>query len=676
MADSPKTILMCSCEDTMHLDPAAIQQGCRNSEIATFRQLCRAELDQFRNAAKTAGSLTVGCTQEVPLFSGEAGERSERIDYVNLREMAGWSTEGAQAGPKMAALLAAAAEPAPEYSLVTMSSEGVILIYGRDEAAVEAARLLADHLDITVMITGPAPITPPAATSFPIVKGTIRNAKGHFGAFELTIDDYAAPRPSSRDAFVFEAPRNGAISRCDLVLDLSGGRPLFAAHDLRDGYLRADPRDPAAMLRAVLKARDLVGSFDKPKYINFTAGLCAHSRSKLTGCHRCLDLCPTGAITPDGDHVRISAEICAGCGQCAAACPTGAASYALPPADTLLHKLRAMLLAYDQAGGSKPIVLFHDGEHGTALIDALARHGAGLPANVLPLALNEVTQIGLEAIVAAFAYGAASIRVLLRAKPRHDIAGLSQTIAAAEAILSGLGFSGRRVASIETDDPDALGEALAGIEPATTVQRPSSFRTVGKRRDLLRFALIELHRAAPAPTDVIALPEGAPLGAVSVDVGGCTLCLSCVSVCPTGALLDDSERPALKFVEDACVQCGLCQSTCPEKVITLTPQIDFRAATARARIIKEEEPALCIRCNKPFGVKSTIDRIAVKLEGRHWMYPTSDKRIDAIRMCADCRVITMSEQQFDPFAGVSERAGPRTTDDYLRERGQKTKATD
>ena len=566
---------------------------------------------------------------------------------------------------------AAAAIPAPDYPLVTLSSEGIILIYGRDEAAIEAGRLLADHLDVTVMLKQAADVTPPAAAVFPIVKGVIRNVRGHFGAFELTIDDYAQPHPSSRDRFTFRAGRDGATSRCDLVLDLSGEPPLLAAHDLRDGYLRADPKDPAAVLRAVLAARDLVGSFDKPRYVDFTPSLCAHSRSKLTGCHRCLDLCPTGAITPDGDHVAINAEICAGCGQCAAACPTGAASYALPPADSQLQILRALLLTYREAGGANPVLLLHDSGHGRPLIDALARHGDGLPANVLPLAVNELTQVGLEAIIGAFAYGAAAVRFLLRSRPRHAVTGLSQTIGMAEAILAGLGFDGCRVSTIETDDPDSLASQLMEIGNLAGLETPATFRTVGKRGDLLRFGLDELHRLAPRPVDVIALPEGAPIGAITVDTGGCTLCLSCVSACPTGALRADSERPMLKFVEDACVQCGLCQSTCPEKVIRLTPQIDFRARRATAQVIKEEEPALCVRCGTPFGVKSTIDRIATKLEGRHWMYPAGDRRVEALRMCADCRVIVMIEQKFDPIQDVPERAPPRTTDDYLRQRENK-----
>ena len=421
------------------------------------------------------------------------------------------------------------------------------------------------------------------------------------------------------------------------------------------------------MLKAVLKARDLVGSFDKPRYVAFTEDLCAHSRSQIIGCTRCLDLCPAGAIAPAGDHVAVDAYICAGCGQCAAVCPTGAAAYALPPADTLMRKLRALLTAYREAGGGEPVVLVHDEAHGTPLIEALARFGDGLPANVLPFSVNEVTQIGLETIAAAFAYGAAAVRLLLRAKPRHDVTGLTRTLALAEPILAGLGFGGARVATIETDDPDALANALGAIEKREGARHPATFLPAGGKRDVMRLALRELQRAAPAPVDVIGLPAGAPFGAVEINVDGCTLCLACVSACPTGALGDNAERPMLRFAEDACVQCGLCKATCPEKVITLRPQLDFRAATATARVLKEEEPFRCIRCNKPFGVKSTIERVAAKLDGKHWMFQDSAQRLDLIKMCEDCRVVAITEQEFDPY-GEPARPKARTTEDYLRER--------
>ncbi len=672
MSEQKRNIFLCSCDDTMPLDSGAVRRGCRGAEFKTAKQLCRAELERFRAAAARGDPLLVGCTQEAPLFEETAGDaRAGAITFVNVRETAGWSKQAADAGPKMAALIAAAGERDPEVSFVSLSSEGVILIYGRDEQAIETGTLLKDHLDVTVLLSRPGDIAPPRVSDFPVAKGTIRSATGHLGNLDVFVDDFALSEPSSRGALAFAPARDGAKSRCDIILDISGNAPLFNAPDLRDGYLRADPGNPAAVLRAVLKARDLVGTFDKPRYVAFTADLCAHSRSQIVGCHRCLDLCPTGAITPAGDHVAIDAAICAGCGECASACPTGAAAYAMPPADVLMRKLRAMLTAFSEAGGKNPVLLLHDNEHGAALIDALARHGEGLPAHVLPLGVNEVTQVGLETIAAAFAYGASTVRLLVRAKPRHDLAGLRQTNALAAPILTALGFGS--LALIETDDPDALGAALAAIEPQRQSPRPASFVPVGQKREVLMLALRELHRAAPTPADVIALPAGAPFGAVELNVDGCTLCLACVAACPTGALGDDPERPLLRFKEDACVQCGLCKATCPEKVISLKPQLDFRAVTAPAHVLKQEEPFACIRCGKQFGVKSTIERVSKKLEGRHWMFEAGSKRLELIKMCDDCRVAVVTEEEFDPHA-APQRPNVRTSDDYLREREARQRA--
>jgi ferredoxin len=669
MAERPRKILICSCEDTVALEGARVERACRGADVVRGRQLCRAELDRVRDAAARGQDMTIACTQEAPLFAEIGGERP--MTFVNIRETAGWSKDASAAGPKIAALIAAAGEAMPDVPVVTLTSTGSTLVYGKDERVIEVARLLKDHLDVTALISKDDAILPPSITEFPLLKGAIATASGHLGAFTLRVDRYATPAPSSRERLNFAAPRDDVELQSDVLIDLSGGAPLFSSPDLRDGYLRADPADAAAVLGMVLKARELSGTFEKPRYIAFTEHLCAHSRSNIVGCHRCLDLCPTGAIAPNGDYVAIDAQICAGCGQCAAACPTGAADYALPPADALLRRLRVLLATFLEAGGAQPVLLFHDADHGRPLIEALARYGDGLPANVLPVELNEITQLGLETIAAGFAFGVTAVRFLLRAKPRHDVSGLNKTIAFGQAIVAGLGFDGPRIASIETDDPDALGPALRSIEAGgavgKSVGKPATFIAVGKKRDVLQLTLRELHAAAPAPVDVIALPEGAPFGKVEVKVDGCTLCLSCVSACPTGALADDPERPMLRFTEAACVQCGLCQATCPEKVITLKPQIDFRAATASSRVLKQEDPFLCVRCGTPFGVKSSLERVAAKLEGKHWMYKDSKRRLDLVKMCADCRVQVTAEDNFDPF-GAPQRPRLRTTQDYLRAR--------
>jgi ferredoxin len=671
MSKASSHLLICSCEKTMPLDAPAIGRGCAG-KITQANQLCGLELERFREALGEGTPVTVACTQEAPLFR-EVAENVPQVQltFVNIRETGGWSNDAAAAGPKAAALIAAAQEEMPPISLVTLESGGVALIYGRDEIAIDAAQRLADRLDITVLLTRPGDVIPRRTNEFPVLKGTVRNARGHLGAFELTIDDYALPLPSSRAKLVFGAPRDGATSTCDLILDLSGGAPLFPAHDLRPGYLRADPRDRAAVERAIADAGGLVGTFDKPRFIHFEESPCAHSRSSITGCTRCLDLCPTGAITPNGNAVAIDANVCAGCGACASVCPTGAASYSLPAADALMRRLRTLLQTYRKAGGSNAIVLFHDGEHGEDIIDALARFGAGLPANVLPVRVNEVTQLGPEAFAAVFAFGGTGVAVVTRAKPKHDISSLRRAAEMSDHIVSALGFGAGLVRIIDTDDPDQLRAMLDAAPACVATQKPASFVPRGTKRSVLETTFRELHLAAPVPIDTVPLAPGAPFGGVKLDAEGCTLCHACVTACPTGALSDNPDRAMLRFTENLCVQCGLCEATCPENVITLEPRLDFGAWNAPLSVLKEEEPFNCIACGKPFGTKSSIDRVLAKLGDKHWMFQGANaKRLDVIKMCADCRVEAVVNEGFDPHT-APQRPPVMTTEDYLRARTAK-----
>jgi ferredoxin len=295
------------------------------------------------------------------------------------------------------------------------------------------------------------------------------------------------------------------------------------------------------------------------------------------------------------------------------------------------------------------------------MIALMAHYGRGLPANVLPFAVNEVTQIGFDILSGAFAYGAAQVAILVGPEKAGELDGLAAQVSLAETMMVGLGFGSGRVEVMTDADPEAIERALYDrprVEPA----RQGTFLPMGGKRSVIRLALDHLHEVAPEPVDLLALPPQAPFGAVRVDTEGCTLCLACVGACPTGALIDNPERPMLRFQEDACVQCGLCRATCPEGVIALEPRLNFTEAARGAAILKEEEPAECIRCGKAFGTKSSIERIVARLAGRHSMFAGAGA-IDRIRMCEDCRVVAQFEMP-NPLAGAP-RAPTRTTEDYL-----------
>ncbi|GFE63015.1 4Fe-4S binding protein [Litoreibacter roseus] len=644
-----KTLILCDCLGSQTLDANAIEagSGLRCSKIHTA--LCTDQIEDAA-AAIAKGDAIIACQQERARFEALAEEiEVDPPAFVDLRDRAGWSAD-AETAPKMAALAAEAVLPLPLAKSIDIVSEGTCLIIGTATSAVPAAERLAETLAVTLLLTDGS--EPPIDHRFDTIHGQVRKAAGALGHFTLTIDGLRQVIPGGRGAPEMTEPRDGAASVCDIILDLSGGTPLFPAPEKREGYLRADPGSQPAVAKAVFDAAQLIGTFEKPLYVRTEPALCAHSRAGQPACSKCLNICPTSAITSEGDHVAIDPLICAGCGACSAVCPSGAIAYDAPPVDSVFQRLQTLASTYRKAGGTAPRLLAHDADHGTELISLSARFDQGLPADVIPLEVDALSGFGHAEMLGALACGFADVTILLAPKTDRDAVTGEMQIAQAVA-------GDAEITLLDISDPSALSDALYTDKGPSV--RTDPILPIGTRRQITRTAAKTL-----TTTEIIPLPAHAPYGAVLVDTDACTLCLSCVSLCPSGALGDNPDAPQLRFQEDACLQCGLCANICPETAITLEPRLNQTDAALAQVVLHEEEPFACIECGALFGVKSTVEKITEKLAGKHAMFGNPEAA-KMIQMCDTCRINAQYHSKDNPFAG-GERPKPRTTADYFSKR--------
>ncbi|MBZ2169810.1 4Fe-4S binding protein [Marinobacter sp. F4216] len=653
-----KTLLLCSCDKTQSFDPEALQLAADAEHVVVVDQLCGGDMQIAAEYLGGMNEVLIACGQQAPLFERLSEEIEAEFQQVaplssiDIRDRAGWSS--ADANPrrlhaKQAALVAAAQLPSPMVPVKNIESNGICCIVGPTEQAVRMAELVQDELGVTCVVNDAGPIQLPSA-GYDVARGQLTSAYGALGNFKLEFARLQTLNPAGRGAPGFGEMKATARSECDVFIDLRGGEPAFPSHQKRNGYFWADPAKSGELERIAVTARERVGEFEKTVFFKLETSLCAHSRASKPGCTRCLDVCPTEAIFSAGDHIQIDSDICAGCGSCAAVCPTSAVTMNETPFEALVQAMDVMARVYREHASESPRLVFHTLNEGAEAIARLARYGNGLADDLIPLALEHVDRVGHAEIMAAL--GAGYVEVLILPDNDTDREAVASEVTLAQAMLSGAHHAPGRVRVVTVDELSNPGDNAGRVSDPVLL--------VGGRRDITRVTVSAMVEEIEAP---IPLPTGAPYGAIEIDSDKCTLCLACVSLCPTGALGDHPDRPEVRFTENACVQCGICESTCPETAIILKPQLDLSKDALSARPLHGEDPFECVRCGTPFGVASTINRIVEKLENQHWMYDNSDK-VELIKMCDDCRVKAQFHGDSAPMAG-RERPRVRTSDDYL-----------
>jgi ferredoxin len=636
-------LFVCNCRQTLPIDRErlvlpivpSVLSFASNPEIDAREFADRASRQQLDRVVVSCCS---GTTHFEEAFNA-GGLQSPKVHFLNLKDscfLPHFDSEKAHS--KATRLLRAAMETAeldaqPVYN--RLSAGNRILIATDSPQDAELAQRLGDVIR-PIFVVSPSVSNLDAFQSGQIHRGRIINVKGRLSDFHVTVQGIEPLKAQGKEL------------HADQVIIISReARPSFKQ---RTGLHLVDVPSEAELDRVADSIRDLIGDFLKPVHVLYDTAICAGGVADQEACGICISACPYDAISRDPEtHLRMKIDhmACEGCGACVSACPTTSLHFAEPSPHELYTRLAALLTPLSSGDdGERWVILFHCGEQGKRVLDEAGKRPLPYPATVLPVEVPCLRYVSEANMLAAFRMGAAGVGFLgCENCPHGERELFHQKYDFCRLTLDAFGLGGGRLQLI-TADNGAEPQAITALSRFAEALDPTPIRWDGKplphrdNREVIADAIKVFIAQIGGEPGRKPLDTSHPFAFAEVRAFGCTMCRSCVNVCPTHAFSHDDNSQSLQFKHISCVACGLCEKVCPEDVITLRHEILFERRALEYQTVVQDDMVSCVKCGKPYINRKALETVEARLFSLESLLDTfSGNRRSLLRMCPDCRTV-------------------------------------
>lgn len=295
------------------------------------------------------------------------------------------------------------------------------------------------------------------------------------------------------------------------------------------------------MIQSLFRFFKVLNSISEKNLVHIDRKQCLRYLNKHSSCSKCLENCPAGAITCDGQDIKLDVLLCTGCGICMNIC-----------ANPVFH-----LTDID------PSSIIKAADDNEQITISCSGKDADLQVPCLGF-MNEAVLLRMASEGREIVLDTSSCRTCDYTTAHGSISGY---VDAANSVLTY--FNNGKQIKVKEDGPSIEPDHESFTRKFIFHFSDSKTGDGYSRQSVFIDALKQLGPYSRNTVDTSIVPFG------SIKVGlSCNGCGICIAVCPVDALfIEECEDFIMKFRPYLCTGCGLCGQLCPEHSISLEENI-------------------------------------------------------------------------------------------------------